>query len=68
MRAPDKYILQKMPPLNSNYHIQSEEMGSIIQRASNLLNAQRPENLPQFLHEMATSLRFTYKINQQIKL
>ena len=64
MRIPDKYMLEKMPPLNSNYHIHSEELGAIIQKASNLLNAQRPENLPHFLHEMATAMRFIYKINQ----
>lgn len=64
MKSPDKYLLEKMPPLSSNYHIHSEEMGAVIQRASNLLNAQRPENLPHFLHDLATTMRFLHKINQ----
>lgn len=64
LTVPDKYLLQKMPPLSSNYHIYSEEMGSVISRASSLLNSQRPENLPHFLHELATTMRFLNKINQ----
>ena len=64
MKSPDKYLLEKMPLLSSNYHIHSEEMGAVIQLASNLLNAQRPENLPHFLHDLATTMRFLHKINQ----
>ena len=64
MVSPDKYLLKKMPPLSSNYHIYSEEMGSVISRSSSLLNTQRPENLPHFLHELATTMRFLHKINQ----
>ena len=65
--APDKYLLQKFPPLSSNYHIHSEILGSVISGASTLLNAQRPENLPNFLHELATTMRFLHKITPQKK-
>ncbi len=62
--TPDKYFLEKLPPLSSNYHIYSEELGSVLSRSSHLLNVQRPENVPHFLHELATTMRFLYKINQ----
>ena len=64
LSTPDKYLLEKMPPLSSNYHINSEEMGSVISRASRQLNMQRPENISHFLHELATTMRFLHKINQ----
>lgn len=61
--TPDKYLLQKIPQLSSNYHIHSEMMGTVISGASKLLNSQRPENLPHFLHELATTMRFLHKID-----
>ena len=65
LRSPDKYLLQRIPPLSANYHIHTEEMGAVIQRACHHLNAQRPENLPHFLHELATTMRFLHKINNK---
>ena len=61
--APDKYLLEKMPTLTMNYHVPSEELGSILSRASHLINRSTPEELPEILKDLSTTLRFINKIN-----
>lgn len=62
--APDKYLLEKMPPANLNYNVPSEELGSILTRAAQLVNTSSPEELPGILDQLASTLEFINKLNQ----
>lgn len=61
----DQYLLESMPPLNSNYHICSEELSKIISRSSTLINTQEPENIPQILKELATTMRYVNQLERR---
>ena len=61
--VPDKYLLERMPTLTMNYHVPSEELGSILSKASHLVNRSTPEELPEILKELSSTLRFINKIN-----
>ena len=62
---PDRFLLEKIPPLNAHCHIPSEELGNILLRSSTLINSTTPEELPGLLRELATTMRFIHKIRNQ---
>ena len=63
-REPDRYFLEKMPVLNTVSHMPSEELGAILSRSSVVINTTSPENLPQILNELATTMRFITRIQR----
>ena len=64
---PDRTLLENMPALSSNYHIYSEDTGSIVTRSSRLINTQEPENIPSVLKELATAMRYINKLKRNEK-
>ena len=63
-REPDCFLLKGLPALNTNSHIPSEELGTILSRSSTLINTSSPEKLPKILNELATTMRFITKIQR----
>ena len=63
-REPDRFLLEKLPALSTNCHIHSEILGSILSKASALINTAEPSQIPEILNELATTLRFIVKINR----
>ena len=63
---PDRPLLNRMPPLNSNYHIYSEELSAIIARSASLINTAEPEAVPQILKELATTMRYLNRLDRNI--
>ena len=62
---PDRTLLAHMPPLSSNYHICSEELGSIVSRSSALINTSPPGELPRLLGELGTVMRYIIKLKRR---
>ena len=64
-KAPDCFLLDRIPALNAHCQIPSEELGEILMRSSFLINSSTPEQLPQILKELATTMRFIFKLRNQ---
>ncbi len=60
--APDSFLRETIPPLNTNCHIHSEELGSLLARSSILVNTTHPEDQEKILKDLATTMRFIIKI------
>ena len=63
-KAPDCFLREKIPALNTNCHIHSEELSSILARSSVPVNTTPPEKLIKVLEELATTMRFITKIQR----
>ena len=63
-KEPDRFLLETLPPLSTNCHIHSEVLGSILSRASTLINTAEPSQIPGILNELATTLRFIVKLQR----
>lgn len=61
----DRFLLENMPPLSSNYHIYSEELGAIISRSSALINRAEPEEIPHILKDLATTMRYINRLERR---
>lgn len=61
-KTPDSLFLKGLPCLCSDYNLNSEETGSVVLRASKLLNTGTPDDVEPFLRELATTLRFLMKL------
>jgi len=57
--------LKQLPNLCSDYNIDSEETGSVVMRASKLLNTGKPEDVEKVLRDMATTLRFLMRLREK---
>ena len=61
-KSPDSLFLKRLPNLCSDYNIDSEETGSVVMRASKLLNTGKPDDMEKVLRDMATTLRFLMRL------
>ena len=61
---PDRFLLGELPAFNTNCHIHSEVPGTILARASTLINTAAPGQIPRLLEELAATLKFLVRLNQ----